>query len=62
MNREQILIELQMITGVISNDIMYLYNLLISKPEPEKVVKEVLTQNKNGCGVTLDLDSWFDGI
>ena len=44
MNREQILIELQMITGVISNDIMYLYNLLISKPEPEKVVKEVLTQ------------------
>ena len=62
MNREQILVELQMITGVISNDIMYLYNLLVSKPETEKITKEVLTQNKNDCGVTLDLDSWFNGI
>lgn len=62
MNKEQILIELQMITGVVSNDVMYLYNLLVAAPETREVAEEVHVQNESNCGVTLNLDSWFTSI
>ena len=37
MQKEQVVLELQMLTGIMSNDMQYLFNQLVSSNKSEKV-------------------------
>ena len=54
------LTELQMITGVVSKDVTYLYYLLIKDGSYfEKIKKPEMPKSDRGV---LDLESWFNSL
>lgn len=65
MRKEQVVLELQMLTGIISNDIQYLYNQLLEsakehkEKEPEKV-EYINNIVKEDC--ESNLDDWFSNL
>lgn len=62
MMREQIILELQMLTGIVSNDIKYLYNELVNvskQQDKEETTVEFLNDVTDGQVKEINLDSWF---
>lgn len=65
--RERFLAELQMITGIYSNDLEYLCSLIIkdySKGDElhEDKPKYVESESEVDLSVTLDVDEWFNSL
>ena len=65
MKREQILLELQMVTGIVSNDAGYLYHEMLKggKPKEEKPKEEFeAVANTLDDTPNMSLDDWFNGL
>lgn len=66
MQKEQVVLELQMLTGVMSNDIQYLFNQLVSSHKLEKVEDskpEFVNNIVNEKAVEEpSLDDWFSNL
>lgn len=66
MQKEQVVLELQMLTGVMSNDIQYLFNQLVSSNKLEKVEDskpEFVNNIVNEKAVEEpSLDDWFSNL
>lgn len=66
MQRDQVVLELQMLTGIVSNDLQYLYNQLVSSNKPEKVEDskpEFVNNIVNEEAVEEpSLDDWFSNL
>lgn len=66
MQKEQVVLELQMLTGVMSNDIQYLFNQLVSSNKLKKVEDskpEFVNNIVNEKAVEEpSLDDWFSNL
>lgn len=66
MQKEQVVLELQMLTGIMSNDMQYLFNQLVSRNKLEKVEDskpEFVNNIVNEKAVEEpSLDDWFSNL
>ncbi len=66
MQKEQVVLELQMLTGIMSNDMRYLFNQLVSSNKPKKVEDskpEFVNNIVNEKAVEEpSLDDWFSNL
>lgn len=66
MQKEQVVLELQMLTGIMSNDVQYLFNQLVSSNKSEKVEDskpEFVNNIVNEKAVEEpSLDDWFSNL
>lgn len=66
MQKEQVVLELQMLTGIMSNDMQYLFNQLVSSNKLEKVEDskpEFVNNIVNEKAVEEpSLDDWFSNL
>ena len=66
MQKEQVVLELQMLTGIMSNDMRYLFNQLVSSNKPKKVEDskpESVNNIVNEKAVEEpSLDDWFSNL
>lgn len=65
MKVENLLLELQMITGIISNDPVFLYNEMLkggSSSEDNPKEEFIETHNATGVETTMDIDDWFNKL
>lgn len=64
MMREQILLELQMLTGILSDDIEYLFNEFVhqDKEQHSESEKVEFLNDVGGDTADIDVDSWFDKL
>lgn len=65
--RERFLAELQMITGIYSNDLEYLCSLVIKDYSSVEELQEsrpkyIESESKVDLSVTLDVDEWFNSL
>lgn len=60
--RSQLISELQMITGVVSDDISYLYYCLIKDGIHFKMVDEVKSMTFNSNIAVQDVNDWFANL
>lgn len=66
MQREQVVLELQMLTGIVSNDLQYLYNQLVSSSKPEAAEDNKPEFINNIINEEVEeepsLDDWFSNL
>lgn len=63
--REQVLKELQMLTGIVSDDLTYLFEQLVKGGEQQQEAEaktEFMNDVINEDMCEADLDDWFDGL
>lgn len=66
MQREQVVLELQMLTGIVSNDLQYLYNQLVSSSKQEEAEDNKPEFINNIINEEVEeepsLDDWFSNL